>query len=106
VAPEPQDIRAFTASVDGGRVHYHRARDRHASFTDRGKVIDVHHATDRATVLAALQLSAQKWGTFSIHGDEAFRRICTELARQYGLKIANPDVQAAINPPGSREFHR
>jgi hypothetical protein len=28
---------------------------------------------------AALQLSAQKWSTFTVHGDEQFRRLCVEL---------------------------
>ncbi|HVZ33739.1 MAG TPA: LPD7 domain-containing protein, partial [Polyangiaceae bacterium] len=96
VTPEPQDIRAFMATMDHGKVHYHRASDRHAAFTDSGKVIDIHHATDRASVLAALQLSAQKWGTFTVHGNESFRRVCVELAREHGFKIANPELQRAL----------
>jgi hypothetical protein len=96
VEPAPQDIRAFMAKVDRGKVHYHQGSDRHAAFTDSGKVIDIHRATDRASVLAALQLSAQKWRTFTVHGDESFRRVCVELAREHGFKIANPELQRAL----------
>jgi hypothetical protein len=95
--PAPRDIRAFQAVVDGGRVHYHVRGERGmAAFTDRGKVIDIRDSHRRETVLAALQLSAQKWGTFTVHGDESFRRVCVELAVQHGFKIANPELQHAI----------
>jgi len=102
VAGEPQDIRAFMAAVDGGRVHFYRARDQHAAFTDRGKVIEIHHATDRASVLAALQLSAQKWGTVVVYGNERFKRLCADLAQEHGLRIANPELRRAMNAAESR----
>jgi hypothetical protein len=106
VAPEPQDIRTFIATVDRGNVHYRRANDRHAAFTDRGKVVDVHHATDRASVLAALQLSAQKWGTFTVHGEESFQRLCIELARQHGFRIESDRLQNEFldRRPGPRDL--
>jgi Relaxase/Mobilisation nuclease domain/Large polyvalent protein-associated domain 7 len=95
--PAPCDIRAFEAVVDGGTVHYRLTGDRGSpAFTDRGKVIDIRDTNRRETVLAALQLSAQKWGTFTVHGDGQFRRICVELAREHGFKIANPELQPAI----------
>ena len=65
--PTPRDIRAFKPVVDGGNVHYHLVGERGApAFTDRGKVIDIRDSHRRETVLAALQLSAQKWGTFTV----------------------------------------
>jgi Relaxase/Mobilisation nuclease domain/Large polyvalent protein-associated domain 7 len=95
--PVPQDIRAFEPVVDGGIVHYRLAGGRGApAFTDRGKVIDIRDSNRRETVLAALQLSAQKWGTFTVHGDEQFRRVCVELAVEHGFKIANPELQREI----------
>ena len=95
--PSPRDIRAFQAVVDGGRVHYHRnGESGQPAFTDRGKVIDIRDSHRRETVLAALQLSAQKWGTIIVHGDAEFRRVCTELAVDHGFKIANPELQPAI----------
>jgi hypothetical protein len=59
-------------------------------------VIDIRDSNRRESVLAALQLSAQKWGTFTVHGNEQFRRLCVELAVEHGFKIANPELQPAI----------
>jgi hypothetical protein len=95
--PVPRDIRAFEAVVDGGIVHYRLAGGRGSpAFTDRGKVIEIGDSQRREAVLAALQLGAQKWGTFTVHGDERFKRLCVELAVEHGFKVANPDLQHAI----------
>jgi hypothetical protein len=95
--PTPRDIRAFDPVVDGAKVHYHLIGRRGGlAFTDRGRVIDIRDTSRRETVLAALQLSAQKWGTFTVHGNKQFRRLCVELAVEHGFKIANPDLQQAI----------
>ena len=95
--PTPRDIRAVTAVLDGGRVHYHLPKSgRSPAFTDRGKTIDIHQGRNREAVLAALQLSAQKWGEFWIRGDAQFKRICVELAAEHGFKITNPELQQAI----------
>jgi Relaxase/Mobilisation nuclease domain/Large polyvalent protein-associated domain 7 len=95
--PAPRDIRTFEAVVDGGKVHYHlNGEPGRPAFTDRGKVIDIRDSRRRESVLAALQLSAQKWGTFTVNGDEQFRRLCVELAVEHGFKIANPELQHAI----------
>ena len=104
-SPSPRDIRAFDSVIDGDKVHYRLTGRRGApAFTDRGKVIDIRDNNRREAVLAALQLSAQKWGTFTVHGNEAFRRLCVELAVEHGFKIANPDLQQAI--AASREHRR
>jgi Large polyvalent protein-associated domain 7 len=95
--PAPHDIRAFSPVIDGVNVHYHLAGQRGGpSFTDRGKVIDIYDSQDRESVLVALQLSAQKWGSFTVHGNEHFRRLCVELAVEHGFKIANSELQQAI----------
>jgi len=94
--PVTRDIRAFTAVLDGRRVHYHLARSGRPSFSDDGKKIDIYDSRARECVLAALQLSAQKWGTISVQGNREFMRICVELAAEHGFKIANPDLQGAI----------
>ena len=95
--PAPRDIRAFSAVIDGGRVHYHLPGSRDApAFTDRGKTIDIHDSRQRESVLAALQLSAQKWGSIAVRGDEQFKRTCVMLAAEHGFKIVNPDLQQAI----------
>jgi hypothetical protein len=59
-------------------------------------VIEIGDSQRREAVLAALQLSAQKWGTFTVHGDARFQRLCVELAVEHRFKIANPDLQQAI----------
>ena len=95
--PTPRDIRAVTAVLDRDRVHYHLPGSRRApAFTDRGKTIDIHDGRSREAVLAALQLSAQKWGDFWIRGDAQFKRTCVELAAEHGFKITNPELQRAI----------
>src|SRR6185312_10802840 len=95
--PTSRDIRAVTALRDVGRVHYHLAgAGRSPAFTDRGKTIDIHQGRNREAVLAALQLSAQKWGDFWIRGDAQFKRICVEVAAEHGFKITNPELQQAI----------
>jgi Relaxase/Mobilisation nuclease domain/Large polyvalent protein-associated domain 7 len=96
-SPTPRDIRGFGATVDGWRVHYHWAGARGGpAFTDHGKAIDIHDSGRRETVLAALQLSAQKWGTFTIRGGEQFRQTCVEFAAEHGFKIINVELQQAI----------
>jgi hypothetical protein len=94
--PAARDIRAFTAVLDGRKVHYFLAGSRRAAFTDHGKMIDIHASRNRENVLAALQLSAQKWGTISVQGNREFIRICVELAAEHGFEIANPDLREAI----------
>lgn len=97
VTPPAQDIRAFSALVDGARVLYHRSGERASpAFADRGKEIDIFDSRSRDAVLASLQLSAQKWGTFVVRGDETFKRLCVELAAEHGLKLGNPELQHAL----------
>lgn len=95
-SPRPRDIRAFSAQIHGWEVRYWRAGTRSApSFTDRGREIRIHDLS-RESVLAALHLSAQKWGTFQVYGSERYKRLCTELAAEHGFKIANTELQAAM----------
>ena len=101
--PVPRDIRAFTAIIEGPRVHYRVAGEWEPAFTDRGKTIEIHHARRRENVLAALQLGAQKWGVMSVTGNEQFMRTCVELAAEHGFKITNPDLQEAIAAERDRQ---
>ena len=90
--PTPRDIRAFESEVNGRIVNYRLAGKRgQPAFTDRGRVIDIRDSTSREAVLAALQLSAQKWGTVTVYGGEQYQRLCIELAVEHGFKIANPE---------------
>jgi hypothetical protein len=95
--PALQDIRAFTGLVEGWHVHYRRVGERGSpAFTDRGKEIDIYDSNRRESVLAALQLSTQKWGTFTIRGNDRFQRMCVELAAEHGFNIANPELQQSL----------
>jgi hypothetical protein len=93
----PRDIRAFTAEARGWEVLYRRldAPTRAPSFSDRGREIRIHDL-GRDSVLAALQLSAQKWGTFQVFGSDDYKRLCVDLAATNGFRIANPELQDAI----------
>jgi hypothetical protein len=101
--PTPRDIRAFSAVVAGWNVQYHRPGERAPAFTDRGKTVDIHDTRQRESVLAALQLGAQKWGAMSVTGNEHFLRTCVELVAERGFKIVNPDLQEAIAAERERQ---
>jgi hypothetical protein len=96
--PTAQDIRGVQALITRANVNYYMAGSHgKPSFTDRGKTIDIHDTKTREIVLAALQLSAQKWGTISVRGDDQFKRTCVEFAVEHGFKIVNPELQRAID---------
>ncbi len=104
--PTARDIRACRALVDGTTVHYYLHDTRKApAFTDRGRRIDVFDSHDRQAVLSALQLGAQKWGTLVVTGDDGYKRLCVELAAEYGFKLANPELAPAIAAERER-LHR
>jgi hypothetical protein len=101
----PRDIRAFTAEIRGWEVHYGRNDDPRGgpSFIDRGREIRIHDLR-RESVLAALQLSAQKWGTFEVIGSDDYKRMCVELAAQHGFRITNPELQEEIAEERARRM--
>ncbi|MFL9903334.1 DNA-primase RepB domain-containing protein [Paraburkholderia fungorum] len=98
--PTPRDIRAYAPEVVGKQVHYTRVEAAGGgggvSFVDNGKSIDIHHWRSRETTLAALQLSAQKWGSFQVSGNSEYKAMCVALAAEHGFKISNPELQEGI----------
>jgi hypothetical protein len=72
------------------------------AFVDKGKTIDVHDWRNRETTLAALQLSAQKWGSFTVTGNDEYKAMCVKLAAEYGFKITNPELQESIQEERQR----
>ena len=96
--PTPRDIRAYQPEVVGQQVHYTRreAPEEGVSFVDKGKQIDIYHWRNRDTTLAALQLSAQKWGRFTVTGNDEYKAMCAKLAAEHGFKITNPELQESI----------
>ena len=104
--PTPRDIRAYQPEIHGKQVHYTRKEDagagRGVSFVDKGKSIDIHDWRDRDTTLAALQLSAQKWGSFTVNGNDEYKAMCAKLAAEHGFKITNPELQESIKQERQR----
>ena len=96
--PTPRDIRAYQPEVVGQQVHYTRreAPEEGVSFVDKGKQIDIYLWRNRDTTLAALQLSAQKWGRFTVTGNDEYKAMCAKLAAEHGFKITNPELQESI----------
>ena len=102
--PTPRDIRAYTPKIQGQQVHYLRKDEatQTASFIDKGREIDIHDWRNRDCVLAALQLSAQKWGSFQVNGNAEYKTLCVKLAAEHGFKIGNPELQASIESERQR----
>jgi hypothetical protein len=104
--PTPRDIRAYVPEIVGQQVHYSRRDEggggRGVSFVDKGKSIDIHDWRDRDTTLAALQLSAQKWGSFTVTGCDEYKAMCAKLAAEHGFKITNPELQERIQQERQR----
>lgn len=98
--PTPRDIRAYQPEIHGRQVLYTRKEAAGGgggvSFVDKGRSIDIHDWRDRDTTLAALQLSAQKWGSFTVTGNDEYKAMCARLAAEHGFKIDNPELQESI----------
>ena len=104
--PTPRDIRAYIPKIHGQQVHYLRKDETRqggvASFVDKGSEIDIHDWRNKDCVLAALQLSAQKWGSFRVNGNDDYKGLCVKLAAEHGFKISNPELQASIESERQR----
>ena len=104
--PTPRDIRAYAPEIVGQQVHYSRrdegGAERGVSFVDKGKSIDIHDWRNRDSTLAALQLSAQKWGSFTVTGNDEYKAMCAKLAAEHGFKITNPELQESIQQERQR----
>ncbi|NGZ87529.1 TraI/MobA(P) family conjugative relaxase [Duganella aceris] len=104
----PCDIRDYVPMIDGEQVRYARGPmtrvDADAAFVDKGGEIDVYAWRERASVLAALQLAEQKWGTFEVAGRAQFKMLCVELAVEHGFKLDNPELQKQITQERQRQL--
>ncbi|WP_217469174.1 TraI/MobA(P) family conjugative relaxase [Paraburkholderia ultramafica] len=100
--PAARDIRAYRPQVVGKHVEYMRRNADDlwpgvsVSFTDHGRRIHVHDWQDAESTLAALQLAAEKWGSFSVRGNEEYVALCVRLAAEHGFRIKNLELQDAI----------
>ena len=96
--PTLRDIRDYNADIQGGWVHYSLKFDAgdDVSFTDKGRRIDIHDWKNCDSLRAALQLSAQKWGSFTVTGNDEYKAMCVKLAAENGFNVSNPELQTAI----------
>jgi hypothetical protein len=106
VVAVPRGIRNYVAHIHGREVHYSR-RDAVESassgsdaavvaFVDKGREIEVHDSHSDDTLLAALELAAQKWGELSVSGSDDYKARCAALAVEHGFRIVNPELQERI----------
>ena len=93
----PQDIRAFWSHVVGTTVEYRRDSDRRLAFVDAGRTIGMRSSREDDATLAALQLSAAKWGgRVSIQGSAEFRERAARLAAREGIRVVDQDLQEIV----------
>ncbi|WP_069638512.1 TraI/MobA(P) family conjugative relaxase [Burkholderia sp. PAMC 26561] len=107
VVAAPRDIRNYVARIHGREVHYSRrmmrgSADRglgdsaQVAFVDKGREIQVRDWHNADSLLAALQLSAQKWGELRVSGSDDYKARCAALAVEHGFRIVNPELQEQI----------
>ena len=92
----PYPVPGYDHEVVGRQTIYRRRGSAHwdIAFRDTGSRIYIHAPLDdEASVLAALQLAARKWGTIKVTGPPDFLRLSVRLAVQHGIDIGNPELQ-------------
>jgi hypothetical protein len=101
------DLRDYTPVFKGGNgcVKYCRNDGTTADFIDYGKTIVFTAKYDEASVTAALQLAAQKWGSVQINGSEEYKQLCVRLAAQHNVKVFNPELKKDYDA-AREEFRR
>ncbi len=108
--PKEKDIRSYTARAHHDEVLYSKSGSTESkdnvSFIDKGRKIHVYHWKERETVLAALQLSSQKWGSFKVNGTDEYKELCVQLAAEYGFKIINEELRKKIEIEREKIFAR
>ncbi|MDE1996084.1 MAG: hypothetical protein KGI75_26535, partial [Rhizobiaceae bacterium] len=106
VTPVPHQFAAFVAEKRGEDVRYnHRKGDGRVgavAFTDHGDRVEIGNWRDRETVLAALQLGAEKWGDLTVNGTDRYKALAVELAAEHGFRLTNPELQDALSAAGDR----
>ena len=106
VEPVIKDIAGFVAERRGETVRYsHVAGDGQIgkiAFVDNGKKVEIHDWKDRTSVLAAMRVSAEKWGDLTVTGTASYKALVVELAAEHGFEIANPELQDQIRRETAR----
>ncbi|MGO9429001.1 LPD7 domain-containing protein [Rhodoblastus sp.] len=63
------------------------------AFVDKGQSVVVQDWKSEATVREAMKLSAEKWGSITLTGNEAYKATALRLAAEHGYEITNPELQ-------------
>jgi hypothetical protein len=106
VEPKRQELGNFVSEKRGETVRYSRLHEDGAigktAFVDTGKKVEIHDWKDRQAVLAAMQVSAEKWGSLTVTGTNSYKALVVELAAEHGFQIANPELQDQIKRETAR----
>jgi hypothetical protein len=90
-------------SIKKGEVRFFReGTPGVTAFVDCGKTIRVYDRSDDA-ILAALQLGQHKWGGVRVNGTEDYKRRCTEIAVEHGIRVTNPELRHILDGAGRQK---
>jgi hypothetical protein len=97
VQPVKHAFSQFVAEERGELIRYVNRKENGkigaVAFTDHGDKVEIARWKDRETVLAAMQVASQKWGSLTINGTDSYKAIAIELAAEHGFKVTNPELQ-------------
>jgi hypothetical protein len=100
VTPVPHQFAGFVAEKRGEDVRYNRrkadGRVGGIAFTDHGDRVEIGNWRNRETVLAAMELGAEKWGALTVNGTDRYKALAVELAAEHGFRLTNPELQDAL----------
>ena len=96
------DIRNYSAEIHEGQVYYTLTGKEQPAFIDKGKIIAIYDWRNQGSLLAALQLSQQKWHDFNVTGNDEYKARCVKLAAEHGFRINNPELQEGIKQEKKR----
>jgi len=92
----------YGSKTNQGTAYFRRGDDRQkVAFIDQEARISVH-SVDEASVLAALQLSAKKWGSVHVNGTAKYIDACVKMAAEFNIPVTNPELQARIREERER----
>lgn len=106
VEPVPQDIGNFISEKRGETIRYSHLKDDgeigKVAFVDSGSKVEIHDWRNREAVLAAMQVSSDKWGNLTVTGTSSYKTLVVELAAEHGFQIANPELQDQLKRETAR----
>ena len=106
VEPKRHDLGNFVSEKRGETIRYSRLHEDSeigkTAFVDTGKKVEIHEWKDRQAVLAAMKVSAEKWGSLTVTGTNSYKALVVELAAEHGFQIANPELQDQLKRETAR----